>query len=562
MKHLKAINLADFYKTGHYRQYAPGTQYVYSNWTCRSDKWASTLPDFDHKVVFFGLQAVCKYLLNDLWKETFFDKPLEEVLKEYKHRMDSSLGPNAVTLDHITQLHTLGYLPVSIRALPEGSRVNIRVPLFTIVNTLPEFYWITNYLETQISAELWQIITNATIAYEYRRLIDKYAEKTGGSKEFVEWQGHDFSMRGMGSCHDAAKSGAAHLLSFHGTDTIPAIDFVEAYYGSVVAGSVPATEHSVMCMGGQEDEIETFSRLINETYPSGIVSIVSDTWDFWQVITEFTKKLKSDILKRDGKVVFRPDSGDPVDIICGTAQIKDLSSCSSLEDAAAEMGEDIEDVVRNETPHGEAASLEDYGYFKFDNKVYQVTVEFDWNRYDKQYYYIDGTRIGKPVEVNFTPEQKGAVECLWDEFGGTLTSKGYKTLDSHVGLIYGDSITLERASQILERLEAKGFSSDNIVFGIGSYTYQFVTRDTFGQAIKATWGNVNGVATPLSKKPKTDNGVKNSATGLLRVFKRGNDFVLEDNQYTPIGGELRIVYQDGKFTNEEDFATIRERLLG
>ncbi len=484
-----APHLTDFYKTGHIRQYPPGTQYVYANWTCRSDKWAHVLKDFDHKVVFFGLQGVCQWLLKDLWDNTFFKIPKEEAVAKYKKRMDTSLGTGAVSTDHIAALHDLGYLPVCIRALPEGSRVNVRVPMYTIVNTLPEFYWVTNYLETQLSCVLWGQVTSATIAYEYHRLLKRYANETGSAMPFIFWQGHDFSFRGMFGLEAAITSGAAHLLSFTGTDTIPAIDYLEDYYyGSqvLIGGSVPATEHSVMCMGGKDDEIGTFDRLITKEYPDGIVSIVSDTWDFWEVITGFTRKLKKEILSRNGKVVFRPDSGDPVKII-----------------------------------------------------------------------------VGDPEAPDGSPAFKGAVQCLWEVFGGTTSEKGYKTLDSHVGLIYGDSITLERAERILEGLKNKGFAADNIVFGIGSYTYQYVTRDTFGSAIKATWGVVNGEQRELWKDPKTDNGVKKSARGLLRVEKEGDDFVLYDRQTVlqSYSGSLRTVFENGKLYNQEALHTIRERLL-
>lgn len=206
----------------------------------------------------------------------------------------------------------------------------------------------------------------------------------------------------------------------------------------MIGVSVPATEHSVMCMGTEDSELETFKRLICELYPSGVVSIVSDTWDFWRVITEFTVALKPEILARQpnalglAKLVFRPDSGDPVKIICG--------------DPDAEVG---------------------------------------------------------------SPAYKGAVECLWEVFGGTTTDQGYKVLNERVGLIYGDSITLDRAQRILEGLEAKGFASNNLVFGIGSFTYNYLTRDTFGFAVKATWGQVNGVGRELFKDPITDSGVKN-----------------------------------------------------
>lgn len=477
----------DFYKTGHIRQYPEGTTLVYSNFTCRSDKWAGVLPDFDHKVVFFGLQGVCQWMLAEMWDKNFFDQPKDQVVAKFKRRMDASLGAGAVDASYIGKLHDLGYLPLLIKALPEGSRVDMRVPLFTIQNTHPDFYWLTNYLETQLSAELWKAITSATVAYEYRRLLDAYAKETGTPAAFVSWQGHDFSMRGMSGIGDATMSGAAHLLSFTGTDTISAIDYLEDYYGAgnLIGGSVPATEHSVMCMGGADDEIGTFQRLIQDLYPNGIVSIVSDTWDFWQVLTEFTRKLRGEILARQGKVVFRPDSGDPVKII-----------------------------------------------------------------------------VGDPEAPEGSPESKGAVQCLWEVFGGTTTSEGYRLLDEHVGLIYGDSITLDRAQRILAGLKDKGFASGNMVFGIGSFTYQHVTRDTFGTAIKATFGKVNGQERELFKAPKTDDGVKKSARGLIRVEHEGDKFVLYDRQTweQERQGAMETVFYNGELKRFDTLSTIRKRL--
>lgn len=483
----------DFYKADHRRQYPEGTQYVYSNFTPRSARLANVLDGFDDRVVFLGLQAYIKRVLLGQWQTEFFDKPKEEVIRKYKRRMDTSLGEGAVPMDHIEALHDLGYLPLKIKALNEGSRVNIKVPMFTVVNTIPEFFWLTNYIETSISAEVWKPCTTATLAYEYKRLLTQYAVKTGAPMDTVAIQAHDFSFRGMSGAEDAALSGLGHLTSFIGTDAVAAIDYAEDYYNAteVVGVSVPATEHSVMCMGTKDSEIDTFKRLINELYPTGIVSIVSDTWDFWKVITEFVVELKDDILNRKpnaiglAKTVFRPDSGDPVKVICGDP----------------------------EAPKG-------------------------------------------------TPEYKGAVECLWETFGGTETAEGYKLLNERVGLIYGDSITLERAKAILTQLEAKGFASTNIVFGIGSYTYQYLTRDTFGFAMKATWGQVNGESRAIFKDPITDKGEKKSAAGLLRIEETNQGFELFDRQTVEqeAQGALKEVFVDGKLVKEITFEDIRKQL--
>ena len=491
--YINPVHATDFYKTGHIRQYPDGTQMVYANFTCRSDKLANLGPDFDHKVVFFGLQGTIQWLLIDLWNREFFHKPKDEILAKYKKRMDSSLGEGAVGLGHIADLHDLGYLPIHIKALPEGSRVPMRVPCYTIRNTIGDFYWLTNYLETQLSAETWKPITSATTAFEYRKMFEKYAKMTGVPRDFVSWQGHDFSFRGMSGIYDAASSGAGHLMSFFGTDTISAIDYLENYYphnfaegvDTFIGGSVPATEHSVMCMGGKDDELETFRRLITKVYPKGIVSIVSDTWDFWKVVTQYAKALAPEILAREGKVVFRPDSGDPVKIIAG--------------DPDAPVG---------------------------------------------------------------SPENKGVVSCLWDIFGGTMNSSSYRELNSKVGTIYGDSITLDRSNRILHALYQKGYASSNTVFGIGSFTYQHVTRDTFGSAIKGTYGVVNGKGRALSKSPKTDSGTKKSAEGLLRVELVDGEYQLFENQTwaEEAKGELKTVFLNGKVDNVQSTATVRRRL--
>ena len=338
-----------------------------------------------------------------------------------------------------------------------------------------------------MSASTWQACTSATLAWEFRKFMDADAKATGVPEDFVKFQGHDFSYRGMSSLESATLSGMGHLLSFVGTDTIPAILALEKYYEAdlekeLVGCSVPATEHSVMCAGGEDSELETYRRLITDVYPKGIVSIVSDTWDLWRVLTEYTPALKQEILARDGKVVFRPDSGDPADIICGT--------------------------------------------------------------------YVDNR------EPNQTPAQKGVIQVLWDTFGGTTTPEGYRLLDSHVGAIYGDSISLSKGREINARLRLKGFASQ-MVFGIGSYTYQYNTRDTFGTAIKATWVQQNGVGRPIFKAPKTDDGTKNSAKGLLSVLPGYQ--LLEGDANHP-QNLLQYVFVDGLVFRSQSLREIRDHL--
>ncbi len=481
------IHYTDFYKTGHRQQYPKGTSLVYSNMTARG----SRIPDIDW-VVMFGLQYFLKEYLGYQFRINFFNRKQSNVIAEYKRRLDTSLGPDAVPMDHMVALHDLGYLPVVIKALPEGSIVPLRVPFLTIENTHPDFFWVTNFLETMMSNILWHPMTSATISSYYRSILDSYAHLTGGNKDFVQWQGHDFSMRGQTSMEASMLSGAGHLLSFTGTDTIPAIDFLETYYHAdaskeLIGGSVAATEHSVMCFGGEESEYQTYYRLLTEVYPKGIVSIVSDTWDYWNVVTQTLPLLKNVIMSRDGKLVVRPDSGDPVKIICGDY----------------------------EAPEG-------------------------------------------------SPAHKGTVQLLWETFGGRVNEKGFKELDPHIGVIYGDSITPERALNISHILKSRGFASTNVVYGIGSFTYQYVTRDTFGFAIKATAGIVDGKEIHVFKDPKTDNGVKKSAKGWISVVREDNRLTMIDQLY-PSSPEMKDsllipVYQDGKLLIEYSLKDIRARL--
>ena len=283
-------------------------------------------------------------------------------------------------------------------------------------------------------------------------------------------------------------SGAGHLTSFIGTDTIPAINYLKGWYGSnsLIGSSISATEHSVMSSHGL-NELETFRYLIEDVYPTGFVSIVSDTYDFWKNVTETLPELRSKIMARDGKVVIRPDSGDPVKIICGD-------------------------------PNAEPD----------------------------------------------TCESVGLIESLWVIFGGKVNSKGYKVLDPHIGAIYGDSITLDRFEEILRQLKAKGFASSNIVVGVGSFTYAYNTRDTFGFAVKSTYSIVNGEERFLFKDPKTDDGTKRSQRGMVAVLNNGTEFkdglgvVGITDLY--LENELSLVFNNGELKKHFTLDQIRENV--
>jgi nicotinamide phosphoribosyltransferase len=500
----------DGYKVSHKNQFPEGCNLVYSNLTARSAKH-KTIPDsiWTGKTVFFGLQYFIKKFLIEDFNKNFFSRSREDVVNEYTLCMDSYLGPKTVDVKHIGELHDLGYLPIEIHALQEGTLVDIGIPYLVIFNTDPKFYWLTNYLETILSSYMWPMITSATTAYHYKKFLIESAKRTGGNIDFVNWQGHDFSARGMFGLEAMMMSGAAHLTSFTGSDTVSAINLLEKYYNAkgLIAGSVAAQEHAVSCamtgvyrnneypnnpypFGSTEyGEYQGLRRTITEVYPKGIVSVIADTYDFFRFINEFVRQLKSEIMAREGKVVCRPDSGNPEFIICGD-------------------------------PSAPVDSL----------------------------------------------EYKGAIRILWEIFGGTVNEQGYKTLDSHIGLIYGDSITPSRCEKIINRLAEMGFASDNIVLGIGSFSYQLVSRDTFGMAIKATYCEVNGEPIMIFKDPKTNDGNMNkkSLQGCVIVDVDSEGKLKVKDGYTlkqSVGkGLLCPVFRNGLLLEETSLRDIRDML--
>lgn len=569
---LFAPTVADGYKMGHGPLYPFGTNFAYGNGTPRSDRLfkgsKSQSMFWDSKVVWFGIQAVMREV-HGIWETSFFKKDKNSVLRRYKRRMDKYLGEGMVDIEAMGRLHDLGYLPITVMSIPEGSRLNMNVPGYVIFNTVPEFYWVVNYLETIMSSLIWAMVCNATIAYEYRRVLEHFAELTGTPRAFIDVQGHDFALRGINHPQAAAFSNSGHMLFFRGTDTLPVLDFLEDMYGAdcekeFLACSVVATEHAVAtsnilynvakslqesglditdlspeayARAQMEGERKFIKDIITKKVPKGVVSLVSDSFDFWKIISVVIPSLKDIILGREpdanglAKVVIRPDSGDPVEVICG----KEIFTSQEIRDKSL-AGENIAGLLTEEC--GQLC------------KITATPLGYEWVPYER------------------TVEERGAVEVLWDTFGGTITDKGYKMLHERIGLIYGDSITVERTQEIMRRLMKKGFASGNWVLGIGSYTYQHNTRDTFGFAVKATAIQVDDLFVELFKAPKTEGETnKKSAKGFLKVVEdaEGN-FVLEQNQTFGIdeiethSGVLQVIYKNGAFYNEVSLGELRVKV--
>jgi nicotinamide phosphoribosyltransferase len=593
----------DGYKLGHGPMYRQGTTQVGSNLTPRTDKIhrRNATAFYDGKLVWVGGQAAVQEL-HENWERTFFTQPKAQVIEEYKEFLTGYLGRDLPTTEQMAALHDLGYLPLEFRSLPEGYLVPMGVPVLTITNTLPEFFWLVNYHETPLSTTTWKTATNATIAREYRKICEHYLKLTGCYDAFtLSVMCHDFSMRGMSGIEDAARSGIGHLTQFIGTDTLPAITYAKGYYDAtgLIGISVPATEHAVTSnniisierellagvyefvskdqwqiyntmLGSSEDsrliaEVMFVYALITQIVPNGIVSNVSDTYDFWGMLTRGYPYLKDVIMAREGfgpqpgKVVVRPDSGDPVEVICGVEVRKltyELTSQEEMEDCFNDMGYGMAEDCDGEDEISFYVEDLDGNILKVNGHAYR---EYDYT----MHFSFDSV---EPAEL--TAEEKGAIQVLYETFGGTITETGHKLLDSHIGLIYGDSITTKRAEEILRRLAENGYAAANVVFGVGSYTYQCNTRDTFGFAVKATNSVINGEEVAIFKDPKTDSK-KKSAKGRLFVDLDheldGYPFALQDNvsaekEASP-ENMLKVFYRDGKFLSRVTLDEIRARQL-
>lgn len=581
---IRATTAIDGYKVGHAEMYADGTETISTNLTPRHNKiyLRNATQFYDGKVVWIGAQGSWQEIV-EIWEDTFFKLHKEKAISQFRDRVMGYIGSEVKTIELLGELHDIGYLPLKVKTIREGSRVPTGIPVMSISNTIKKYGWLVNFLETILSSLVWKISTNATIAAEFRAICEHFGRMTGVDKLTIAIQCHDFSLRGMSGIEDGARSGFGHLASFIGTDTLPAIDYAEDYYDStgLIGVSVPATEHSVSSNNINflvekhngnllEAEKEFMVDLITRKFPRGIVSYVSDTYDFWGVVTEVLPSIKDVITSREsngvtpGKLVIRPDSGDPVEIICGTVQ----DVFETIEEAEEEISYRHQDEATEACSGAHCRGPDKYEtdvFVKETQEYYRITTNVQYNRWDKTYYFAEDV-VTESQQIEPTPEMKGSVQCLWETFGGTITETGYKLLDSHIGLIYGDSITRQRAVQIFTILEKKGFASGNVVLGIGSYTYQMNSRDTLGFALKATNSVVNGKSIALFKDPKTDQK-KKSAKGLLFVgINKDGEFYLEDQvseeREDSQENQLKTIYDCGKFVYRTNLQEIRETLHG
>ena len=503
MVNLQSILLCDFYKAAHCVQYDSRITKLVSYYVPRMSRFKDI-----QAIPVIGIQSFIKEYLIENFNTHFFNRSIGELKEEYDTIINATMGPNRNNWKYVKELWELGYLPLEISAIPEGTLCPIGVPAIQITNTKSEFAWVVNAIESLMSNELWYQSCTAIAGRRYREIVNKYYEKTSDHPEFARHAISEFGFRGLPGLAAATKASMGFLLSFDKTATIPSIDYIHKYYGDsyeTIGGGMASTEHSVMtssyAIDGDEETL--IARLLTKVYPDGNFAMVCDSYDYWNVIDNILPRYRGQILHRKGTLYVRGDSGDPVEIITKT--------------------------------------------------VYH----------------------------------------LWDIFGGTINSKGYKVLDSHIRAIYGDSITQQRAEHIYYLLEKAGFAADNVALGAGSFSMLCYenedgslspyTRDTYGVAIKSTAGEYIKLLDPIGeskyrkifkeikifKDPKTDTGhFKKSHKGWVAVIPTENGINYIDNlskeekEAYSTHDMLIPIFRDSRMLSETSFAEIRNRFWG
>ena len=299
MKFAKNLLLnTDSYKVSMFKQYPAGTTGVYSYIESRGGRYDRT--------VFFGLQAFIKeYLLEPITQRDI--DAAATILETHGEPF------NRAGWEYILNKHN-GYLPVVIRAVPEGTVVPTKNVLATIENTDPECYWLTTYLETALLRAVWYPTTVATQSYTIKRVILEYLEKTGDPSG-IDFKLHDFGARGVSSMESAGIGGAAHLVNFMGTDTITGVLYAREYYNAGISGfSIPAAEHSTITSWGRDNEVKAYENMVRQfAKPGAIVAVVSDSYDVYNAASKlWGEELRQQVIDSGATIVIRPDSGDPL----------------------------------------------------------------------------------------------------------------------------------------------------------------------------------------------------------------------------------------------------------
>ncbi|QEH18810.1 nicotinate phosphoribosyltransferase [Histophilus somni] len=446
----------DSYKASHWLQYPKGTEYISYYIEARRES-------FD--VVMFGLQAFIKeYLLKPICQQDVDEA--EIVLKAH------GLPFYRDGWQHLIHKHQ-GYLPLKIEAVPEGTVLPVGNVVCQITNTDPDFFWLVGYLETALLRAIWYPSTVASLSYFCKKQIRQALIKSANDLSGLDFQLHDFGARGASSLETVALGGLAHLVNFKGTDSVSALIAAKRWYNinEMPAFSIPAAEHSTITSWGKDREINAYQNMIECFGGEGkLYSVVSDSYDLWHALEHiWGEKLKDLVIEKGGRLIIRPDSGNPIEIICKT------------------------------------------------------------------------------------------LEILANKFGYILNQKGYKVLPDCLRIIQGDGINAQSLPKILDAVMQKGFSAENVNFGMGGGLLQQVNRDTMSWAMKASAICINGQWQEIYKDPITSQS-KRSKKGVLALVKQGSDWLtIKQSELNGQTNQLQTVFFNGKLFIEENLTEIRLR---
>ena len=586
---MNPLLLTDFYKLTHILQYRPELRELTSYLTPRG----SRLKGID-KVVFFGLSTYVHSYVVENFNDNFFNRNFEacecEIREVLKFGLSYSDEMIDKTINTFRALHELGYLPVEIKAVAEGTLVPMGVPCLEIKSTNPQFFWVGQALEASLSAAIWHPMVSATIAREYRKIARGafFATVENGIDERIAMC--DFSMRGQESNESAVNASVAWLTSMWNSSTVAARKHIQNVYGKCDGNvrGLTSTEHSVMtshaCLDGG-NEIPTFKYLF-DLYKNVSFAAVCDSYDFWNVLTNILpNNFKQEIDERGKRGVFigvRHDSAEPVDALCGTIPVINALSVKELPDYIPDYDKKVYAISITHEEMERIRSLKVCAKIAIGKKelVYHLhaTNRAGFGENDtsesSEVVQLVATCLNRPR----TWEEKGMVETMYEIFGGTVNSKGYKVLNPGIKAVYGDSITITRAKEIYKRLEAKGFAANNVSLGVGSFSFQALenedgslspfTRDTFSICLKCSHSKYCDENSEIRerfvyKDPKGWSS-KKSQRGLCQIyFDENGELTYEDELYEAdiVGKNSALIpyFKDGK-EFKQNFNAIRETI--
>lgn len=581
---MNSILMTDFYKATHMMQYREGITHFTSYLTPRGSRFNSI-----DKMVVFGISNFVREYLMKGFNDNFFNLDFNVIESEVRDTLGNGLNYSnemvEKTLVKIRGVYDLGYLPIELNGLSEGTLCPMNVPALEIRSTHEDFAWVAQSIESLLSCEIWHPAISATIGHEYAKIAKAAFKETVDDSISYRTAMCDFSMRGQESNASAVASGAAFLASFNNCSTIQSREYIKKNYNDgdkVTMGGLTSTEHSVMCSDFAicGDERETYRRLLTEVYPNISFAAVCDSYDFWNVVTNILPSLHEEIEAHNGFLGVRHDSDEPIHALCGIQRIEIADHGYPMGfDDDVDFEEFIYEYVNDCWPKWETKPFE--AYFRYyqrpdeeqcDGKVFEgvyriIPIEFE--------YGDRGFEVVK-LRDTMTWEDKGMVQTLYELFGGYTNEKGYKVINPKLKAVYGDSITLPRAKEIYRRLKDNGFAANNVSLGVGSFSMQCLeedgvlkpfTRDSFSIAVKATYctyRNENGeeVEIPVFKNPKGCEG-KKSLKGLCRVVEENGEIVviqeLDEAEYMKTNG-LMVKYFDNGYWTAYNFNDIRNRL--